>query len=65
MKQKTTWLDTYLNGFKWYRKIRGGNWYLHKFTKDAKQLTFPQGKRWWARYNKINRYSDVIAFEVY
>jgi hypothetical protein len=65
MKQKTTWLDTYLNKYKWYRRKRGGAWYLHQFTKDAEELTFQQGKTWWARYGKINRYSDVILTVVY
>ena len=51
--------------FKFWRKLKGGTWYKHQFTKDAEELTFPQGKTWWARYGKINRYSNVIATEVY
>ena len=62
---KQTWLDTYFGGFKWYRKLRKGTWYKHQFTKDAEELTFLQGDTWWARYDKINRYSDVIATEVF
>ncbi len=34
-------------------------------SKDAEELTFSQGDTWWARYGKINRYSDVIATEVF
>jgi hypothetical protein len=51
--------------FKFWRKFKGGTWYKHQFTEDAEELTFPQGKTWWARYGKINRYSNVIAIEVY
>lgn len=65
MKQKTTWIDVYLNKYRWYRSLRKGKWYKHQFTKDAEQLTFAEGGTWWARYDKINRYSNVIAFEVY
>ena len=57
--------DVYFGKFKWYRKMRKGTWYKHQFTKDAEELTFPQGDTWWARYGKINRYSDVIATEVF
>ena len=65
MKQKTNWLDCYLNKFIWYRKIRKGKWYKHQFTKDANQITFAEGGTWWARYGKINRYSDVVKTEYY
>jgi hypothetical protein len=58
-------LDVYFGKFKWYRKLRKGTWYKHQFTKDAEELTFPQGDTWWARYGKINRYSNVIATEVF
>jgi len=51
--------------FRFWRKFLGGTWYKHEFTKDAEQLTFPQGDTWWARYGKLNRYSDVIAIEQY
>jgi hypothetical protein len=65
MKQKQTWIDTYLGRYSWYRKLRKGYWYKHQFTKDAQELTFPQGKTWWARYGEINRYSIVIKQEIY
>jgi hypothetical protein len=65
MKQKQTWIDTYLGGYKWYRKLRKGYWYKHQFTKDAEELTFPQGEMWWARYGELNRYSVVIEQEIY
>jgi len=60
---KQTWLDVYFGKFKWYRKLRGGKWYHHQFTKDAEQLNFPEGKTWWARYGNLNRYSKVISEE--
>ena len=57
--------DVYLGGFKWYRKLRKGTWYKHSFTEDAQELTFVAGNTWWARYGKINRYSNVIKTENY
>jgi hypothetical protein len=60
---KQTWLDVYFGKYEWYRKIRGGRWYCHQFTKDAEQLTFPEGKTWWARHGNLNRYSKVIDEE--
>lgn len=51
--------------FKWFRKLKGGIWYKHEFTKDAEELTFPQGMTWWAGYGEINRYSKVIKIEIY
>jgi hypothetical protein len=65
MKQKQTWVDTYLGRYKWYRKLRKGYWYQHKFTIDAEELTLPQGKTFWSRYGEINRYSIVIKQEIY
>lgn len=59
-----TWLDVYLGKYKWYRKIRGGYWYKHQFTKDAQELTFIEGKTWWARYGELNRYSIVVEQEI-
>jgi hypothetical protein len=64
MKQKQTWVDTYLGRYKWYRKLRKGYWYQHKFTIDAEQLTFQQDNTFWARYGEINRYSIVIKQEI-
>jgi len=62
--KKQKWLDyLWLNKYRWYRDWRGGIWYLHEFTKDAAELTFTEGRRWWARYPKINRYSNVILIE--
>lgn len=51
--------------YKFWRKFKGGIWHKHQFTRDANELTFPEGKTWWARYGKINRYSDVIETEDY
>ena len=65
MTIESTNLDVYFGKFKFYRKMRKGTWHKHQFTKDAEELTFPQGDTWWARYCKINRYSDVIDTEVY
>ena len=65
MKQKQTWLDTYFGKYKFYRKLRGGYWYKHQFTKYAIELTFDEGDTWWARYGELNRYSIVIEQEIY
>ena len=54
-----------MNIYKFWRKFKGGTWYKHQYTKDAEELTFPEGQTWWARYSKINRYSNVISKEVY
>jgi len=51
--------------FKWWRKLKGGTWYKHQFTRDAIELTFDEGGTWWTRYDKINRYSSVIEVESY
>lgn len=51
--------------FKWYRKWQGGVWYKHEFTHDAMQITLPPCSTFWARYGKINRYTDVIKTEDY
>jgi hypothetical protein len=51
--------------FKWYRKWRGGVWYKHSFTHDAMQIGLSPIGTWWARYGKINRYSDVVETEDY
>ena len=60
------WLDyLWLKKYKWYRKWRGGVWYLHEFTKDAEEITFSSGVTWWARYGTINRYSYVLKSEHY
>lgn len=54
-----------LTNFKWYRKIRGGLWYKHQFTEHAIQLTFTPGNTFWARYGKLNRYTDVVETEFF
>ena len=59
------WLDVYLGKYKWYRKIRKGIWYKHQFTKDAEQITLPYLGTFWAKYGKINRYSNIIEIESY
>jgi len=63
MKQKQTWLDVYLAKYKWYRKMKKGNWFKHQFTKDALELSLTFQGTWWARYGEINRYSIVIEQE--
>lgn len=60
-----TWIDVYLGRFKFYRKRKGGTWFLHEFTKHSEQLTFPKGGLFWATYGEINRYSRVIKIEKY
>ena len=52
-----------LSNYKWYRKFKGGKWYLHEFTNDALQLSFTFVGTWWARYGNLNRYSKVIDEE--
>lgn len=59
------WLDVYLGKYKWYRKMRGGYWHKHQFTKDARELTFDEGVTFWAKHGEINRYSIVIEQEIY
>jgi hypothetical protein len=54
-----------MNNLRFWRKLKGCTWYKHRFTKDANELTFAEGKTWWARYGKINRYSDLVGTEVY
>lgn len=58
-EQKTTWLDVYLGKYRWYRKLRGGEWWYHVYTDDAAQIGLPVGKTFWARYDTINRYSTT------
>lgn len=64
-KQKPVYFDYYFNNYKWYRKWRKGVWYKHKFTNDALDLSITFQGAFWARYGKINRYSDVIQTETY
>ena len=54
-----------MGNYKWYRKLKGGVWHQHRFTNDAYQLRLNGHNDWWARYSKINRYSNVIDTEVY
>lgn len=58
-------LEFTLSQFKWYRKYKKGIWYRHRLTKDSEQLTFSEGTTYWARYGKINRYSEVIETKTY
>lgn len=50
-----------MNRFKFWRKLKGGVWYKHSFT------TYELGiwGEFWARYGKINRYTDVVKIEEY
>lgn len=34
-----------LNNFKWYRKLRGGNWYCNRYIYDAGRTMFCVWKR--------------------
>ena len=54
-----------VTNFKWWRKWQGGVWYKHEFTHDAMQISLPPCSSFWARYGKINRYTDVIETEDY
>lgn len=60
-----TWLDTCFGRFGFYRKLSGGIWYQHTFTNDAIQISYNFIGNFWARYPKINRYSDVVTQENY
>jgi hypothetical protein len=51
--------------FKWYRRLSGGKWHKHEFTRDAQEICVTFVGTWWARYGKINRYSNVIEEECY
>ena len=62
MKVKQTWIDVYLGGYKWYRKLTKVIWYKHKNTYQLPGLIFDY---FWARYGEINRYTKVIATENY
>lgn len=56
-------LDHYLKWSKLYRKFRGGTWHQHQFNSDAQEICISFIGTFWARYGKINRYSDVITSE--
>jgi len=65
MKQKQYRIDNYLGRYKWYRKLRKGYWYKHRFnnyTYDGIPYSY---KHFWARYGQINGYSVVIEQEIY
>jgi hypothetical protein len=62
---KQRFIDTYFKKYKWYRRLVGGTWYKHQFTRDAQELCISFVGTWWARYNQINRYSKVIKIETY
>lgn len=62
-------LSNYLDGFQWYRKLLGGNWYLVKFQMQTHLLTF-----WVRRYDRdefdlipdLNSpYIDILKTEKY
>jgi len=65
MVQKQTWIDTYLGKYKWYRKLRKGIWYKHRFTQFGHQLRFKDYSDWWARYGEVNTFSRVIEQEIH
>ena len=62
---RTTFWDFYFAKYKWYRKIKKGNWFKHQYTKDALELSSTFQGTWWARYSEINRYSEVVDVESY
>lgn len=57
--------DSYFSNYKWYRKLRGGIWCKHQFTKEAQWICSTWVGTWWARYGELNRYSIVIKQENY
>ena len=62
-KTKPYWLDPYFGKYVWYRKLRGGKWYQHQFTRDALEICITFQGTWWAKYGKVNRYSEIIKEE--
>ena len=55
-----------LRRFKFYRRLQGGIWYLHQFTGNAGyRCSSWIGSTFWAKYDKINKYSRVIEIEIY
>lgn len=62
---KQRWIDGYLGKYKWYRRLVGGYWYKHQFTRDAQEICATWIGSWWARYGELNRYSIVIEQETY
>lgn len=65
MNQRPKNLDYYLSNFRFYRKLRKCIWYKHQFTNDASELSSTFIGTWWALYDKINRYSDIVKIEDY
>jgi len=54
-----------MRNFRWYRRLCGGIWYKHQFTEDAGWICSTWiGNTFWARYDYINRYSEVIKTEI-
>jgi hypothetical protein len=49
-----------LNNSKWYRKLKGGDWYKHKNTYQLPCLIFDY---FWARYGELNRFTTVVETE--
>lgn len=49
-----------MSRFKWYRKLRGGNWYKHYNTFQLHGLYFTY---FWARYGELNRFTEVKEIE--
>ena len=50
-----------LENYRFYRCFSGGIWYKHSMSGE---LLGCYGN-FWARYNKLNRYTDVIKIENY
>ncbi len=57
--------DLNLSWLKIYRRLKKGTWYKHKLTNDASEICLCPGVTFWARYNKLNRYTDVVKVETY
>jgi hypothetical protein len=58
-------INSYLSKYKCYRKILGGIWYKHEYTQDAHDVWITFHGTFWARYDKQNRYTEVIEVETY
>jgi len=54
--------------FKWYRKLIGGTWYLHRYNIRAESLGFEYGEEFWltSRLSHLPRqYTQIIDMEDY
>lgn len=51
----------FLNNFKWYRKWRGGRWFLHRTSTHLPG----EHTEFWSRKRQVNRYTKIQKIEYY